>query len=260
MSFTISMSAFLSFLSEIRRWLGSSGSEAQILLGVMFSFNTGLALLKKFKEDLNTRLLSAVRVEIETARNAGWLGDLSIIDKMSSAGFRCAVRSLVVERDKLESGEYPFVVWSARITRTLMLISATIALVCMVVPCTARWTVLLIIPYPIYVLVSMVYEGRKVKAFEKMRTKVKAEYELLPVGDKNLIAKNRIYTKDIDNKLNGARKTAAGKIRASVSGRRYKEGVKDGKIEAARKLKAMKLTLKQIATATDLSADEIDVL
>ena len=179
---------------------------------------------------------------------------------MSSAGFRCAVRSLVVERDKLESGEYPFVVWSARITRTLMLISATIALLCMVVPCTARWTVLLIIPYPIYVLVSMVYEGRKVKAFEKMRTKVKAEYELLPVGDKNLIAKNKIYTKDIDNKLNGARKTAAGKIRASASGRRYKEGVKDGKIEAARKLKAMKLTTEQIATATDLSADEIDVL
>ena len=42
--------------------------------------------------------------------------------------------------------------------------------------------------------------------------------------------------------------------------RLIKEGVKDGKIEAARKLKAMKLTTEQIATATDLSADEIDVL
>ena len=205
------MDAILSLPSKILHWLADTGSPSQVLLGVVFSFNTGLALLKKFKEELNARLLSAVKEEIETARNAGWLGDLSIIDKISSASFRCVVRSLVIERDRLESGEYPFVVWSARTARSLMLACAMASLVCMAWPCTARWTALLIIPYPTYVAVSKLYERCKAKAFNDMRKKVKEEYDMLPNDDKKMISKNKISDKDIAKKLKGATRKPSAK-------------------------------------------------
>ena len=187
------------------QWLGETGSDSQVMLGVAFSFNAGLALLKRFRDELNARLLSAVRGEIETARNAGWLGDLGILEEIESPSFRSAVRSLVVERDRLESGSCPFVVWSTRIARILMFLCATASLACMAIPCTARWTALLIAPYPVFVAVASGYECRKVGGFKEMREKVREEFDKLPAESKQLIAGSKYSKDDIAKKLHGAK-------------------------------------------------------
>ena len=50
------------------------------------------------------------------------------------------------------------------------------------------------------------------------------------------------------------------KTLASAPERSYKAGLKEGKLETARNLKAMNLTNDQIAAATGLSAAEIEKL
>lgn len=205
----------MGLMVDCLNWLSGTGTESPVLLGAVFSFNTGVALLRKFKEELNQRLLSAVKAEIDVARNAGWLGNLGALEDISSVDFRQAVRTLVLERDRLQNGPLGFVKWSAFVTKALMLDFAALALACMAHPCTARWTALLILPYPVHLFVSQIYESCKVSAFRRMRNDVKSAYDALPSEDKRRIEKDSIESADVDEKIRGASEVQRRAVRKS---------------------------------------------
>ena len=193
------------FLSDLMQWLSAKGTDAQVLLGAVFSLNMGLTILKKFVDELNQRLLTAITAKIAAARNAGWLGDLSVIEDVSSAGFRSAVRCLVIERDDLEAQPPKFLVFTTFVAKTLMLLCASTALVCMAAPCTNRWTILLALPYPVYVVVLKIYEWKRRVAFWQLGRNVKREYDKLSPEDRKLIEDSRYSQSDIDKKLRTAK-------------------------------------------------------
>ena len=198
-------------LCSCLQWLGEAKTSSQVLLGAAFSFNTGVALLKRFREELNQRLITAIHTEVNAARNAGWLGHLELLEDVSSPEFKEAARRLMMERDRLDARPLPFVVWTTRIAKALMLICASVSLVCMAIPHTARWTVFLFFPYPLFVVVANIYEWRKMKTFRKLRDGVKNAFGNLPEKDKKLLTDGEFADSDVKKKLKATRKRAATK-------------------------------------------------
>lgn len=190
-------------LSSCLQWLGETKSPSQVLLGAAFSFNAGVAILKRFREELNQRLILAIHSEVNVARSSGWLASLELLEQVSSCKYREAAMLLMAECNHLDAQPLGFVVWVTRISKALMIFCAAIALVCMAVPCTARWTVLLFFPYPLFVIVANAYEWRKLKKFEKLRERVKVAYEQLPEEDKQLLRCGAVAEADVKKVLKG---------------------------------------------------------
>lgn len=188
-------------IREIIKWLKATGTTSQVLLGAAFSFNAGVAILKRLREELNRRLKKAIHAKCNQARDAGWLGHLENLEQVSSPGFKEAARKLMAERDSLDARPLPFVVWSSGWAKMAMLLCAAVALVCMAIPHTARWTVLLFCPYPVFAAIATVYEKVKLGTFNKLTNNVKKEFGNLSEADKRLVMPGIELKAAVDRKL-----------------------------------------------------------
>lgn len=193
-------------IHKILEWLKATGTTSLVLLGAAFSFNAGVAILKRLREELNRRLKKAIHAKCNQARDAGWLGHLENLEQVSSPGFKEAARKLMAERDSLDARPLPFVVWSSGLAKMAMLLCAAVALVCMTIPHTARWTVLLFGPYPVFATIATVYEKGKLGTFNKLTNNVKKEFDKLSEADKRLVTSGRCLKAAVDKKIMSAPK------------------------------------------------------